>query len=219
MQLTGSEDRVFYRRWILANGWAEAAGLGTTFVLGQEVAPWLEEARDAKTILAGALAAVLLGVLLEGVLVGFAQEAVLRQRLEALRKGSWVSATATGAGLAWALGMIPSTLIALGSAGSSQAPPVEPPALVQYGLAVALGLLGRFSASLSGRFCGSTSRARAAGSERTPSPGRSGCRSYSSAWIGFHGPPLGWLWRRQSTVSADSSGSRWAPFTGGFSFG
>jgi len=141
MEAIGTGDSVFYRRWILANGWAEAAGLGTTFVLGREVAPSLERATGAATVILGAVVAVLLGLILEGALVGLAQEAVLRRRLVALRRGSWVFATAIGAGLAWTLGMIPSTILALGNHDAAASPPVEPPALIQYGLAIVLGFV------------------------------------------------------------------------------
>ena len=58
------EERTFYRRWIVANGLAEAGGLGTTFELGQAVAPALEQIRGLTAILGSALAAVALGTLL-----------------------------------------------------------------------------------------------------------------------------------------------------------
>ena len=94
-------DREFYRRWVIANGWAECAGLGTTFVVGRTAAPLLERAAGVAFVLGGAVAAVVLGVLLEGVLVGVAQERVLRQRLIHMRPRAWIKATAAGAGLAW----------------------------------------------------------------------------------------------------------------------
>jgi hypothetical protein len=136
-----TEDSAFYKWWILANGWAEAAGLGTTFVLGRESAPWISETTGKAAILGGALLAVALGALLEGVLIGAAQESVLRSRLPEIKKGSWIFATAVGAGLAWALGMIPSTLMATSAPEAAAASTPEPPLLVQYGLAVVLGLL------------------------------------------------------------------------------
>jgi hypothetical protein len=68
-----THDTGFYRRWIIANGQAEAAGLGTTFVAGRLVAPHLERVTGLAAILGGALGAVLLGMLLEGVLVGLLQ--------------------------------------------------------------------------------------------------------------------------------------------------
>jgi hypothetical protein len=142
MEPISADESAFYRRWILANGWAEAAGLGTTFVLGREVAPSLERATGAATVVLGALAAVFLGLILEGVLVGLAQEVVLRRRLVALRRGRWIFATAVGAGLAWTLGMIPSTVMALSTSDAAASSlPVEPPALFQYGLAVLLGFV------------------------------------------------------------------------------
>jgi hypothetical protein len=140
-QLGTTTDPVFYRRWIIANGWAEAAGLGTTFVLGRALVPWLEHVTGTVAVLLGALAAVLLGTLLEGVLIGVAQEAVLRDRLATLRKGTWVLATATGAACAWILGMIPSTVLALRPHDSAASQVAEPGALVQYALAGALGLI------------------------------------------------------------------------------
>jgi hypothetical protein len=83
-----ARDTAFYRRWILANGLAEAAGLGTTFVAGRRVAPHLDRMTGVAAILGGALTAVLLGILLEGVVVGVLQERVLRQRLTDLRRGA-----------------------------------------------------------------------------------------------------------------------------------
>lgn len=141
MPKLGTADPVFYRRWIVANGWSEAAGLGTTFVIGRALAPWLEHATGAVVILLGAMAAVVLGTLLEGVLVGVAQEGVLRDRLASLHKRTWVLATAAGAALAWILGMIPSTFMALRPEAAAQSPVTEPGALVQYALAAALGLV------------------------------------------------------------------------------
>ncbi len=136
-----AHDSGFYRRWILANGQAEAAGLGTTFVAGRLVAPHLEQVTGVAAILGGALGAVLLGTLLEGVLVGLLQERVLGQRLPGLRRGAWILATAAGAGLAWLLGMVPSTIMALGATASPGPAAEEPGALVQYGLAMGLGFV------------------------------------------------------------------------------
>ena len=134
-------DRVFYWNWVIANGWAECAGLGTTFSLGRLIAPFLENRSGAATVLGGALLAVLLGIILEGVVVGVAQERVLRQRLVELKPRSWVTATAAGAGLAWLAGMVPSTILALSSGESPETQPAEPGAMVQYALAMGLGFV------------------------------------------------------------------------------
>lgn len=130
-----------YRRWIVANGLAEAAGLGTTFVLGLALAPSLARVTGVAAILGGALAAVALGTLLEGALVGFAQERVLRRRLERLRPGAWTIATAIGAGPAWTLGMVPSTIFSLTAAQTTGAEMSQPDRLLQYALAVVMGLV------------------------------------------------------------------------------
>jgi hypothetical protein len=135
-------ERAFYLRWIVANGLAEAGGLGTTFVLGHALASVLNRVTGIAAILGGALAAVAVGMLLEGVLVGVAQERVLHSRLgHRLLPGAWIVATAIGAGAAWALGMIPSTVMALSASQAPAGPASEPPALVQYGLAAVLGLV------------------------------------------------------------------------------
>lgn len=128
----------WYGRWILANGWAEAAGLGTTLLVGSLAGPVLETRPSVKAVLAGALLAIVLGVLLEGVLVGAAQERVLRLRLPLIPRRAWTLATAGGAGLAWILGMVPSTVMALGESSVDVATP-ESSALAQYALAATLG--------------------------------------------------------------------------------
>ena len=85
--------------------------------------------------------AVILGTFLEGVVVGTAQEHVLRRRVASLPRWSWTRATAAGAALAWVLGMVPSTIMALGTAQPAPSTATEPTALVQYGLAMAMGLV------------------------------------------------------------------------------
>lgn len=117
-------DAAFYRRWVVANGWAEAAGLGTTLALGWRIAPLVEGATGVATVLAAALAAVLTGTLLEGVVVGGAQGGVLYRRLPSLPVRSWIIASAVGAGIAWVLGMIPSTI--MGCARRTLRPPPPP---------------------------------------------------------------------------------------------
>lgn len=131
-----------YVRWVIANGVAEAVGLGTTFVCGMAVAPALMRASGVVEIFGGAALAVLLGMLLEGVLVGSAQAAVLR-RHSSLPARSWVVATAVGAGTAWLLGMVPSTLMALlgADAAPGDAALREPGPLATWALAAGLGLL------------------------------------------------------------------------------
>ncbi len=84
---------------------------------------------------------MVLGTLLEGIVVGAAQELVIAREFRGLRLGDWTKATAIGAGLAWLLGMIPSSIAALSGASASGAPAGEPSALAQYGLAALLGLV------------------------------------------------------------------------------
>jgi hypothetical protein len=128
----------FYQRWIVANAWSECVGLGTTLVIGAVLAPLFAGRASVTGIIAAAVAAIATGVALEGVLVGFAQERVLSQTLTRLPRFSWVSATAIGAGIAWTLGMLPSTLIGLLAETSSESPG-EPGTVLKYSLAVAMG--------------------------------------------------------------------------------
>jgi len=131
----------FYRRWVWANGWAELLGLGATLLLGWFGTRAFSPA-DASPliILAGAFAAIVFGTLLEGILIGFAQARVLHDRLAALAPRSWILATASGAAVAWALGMIPSTVINL--LNSQPASPMsEFPDSPQYLLAAAMGMV------------------------------------------------------------------------------
>jgi hypothetical protein len=138
--MTGADARL-YGRWILANGWAEALGLGTTLLLGRAAAPLLDSTTGIAVTLFGALAAVGLGIVLEGTLVGAIQARVLRQALPGLASRSWISATMLGAGVAWILGMVPSTIAALTTEPGLPVAPTEPSALLQYGFAAGLGLV------------------------------------------------------------------------------
>jgi hypothetical protein len=130
-----------YSRWIAANGLAEAAGLGTTMILGRAMAPALGREADVTAILLAAAAAVILGILLEGVVVGGAQAWVLRGALPDLSAAGWIRATMIGAGLAWLLGMVPSTMAALmvSPPPSGAVPGGDFSSAAQYGLAVLLG--------------------------------------------------------------------------------
>jgi hypothetical protein len=130
----------FLAAWTLANAWSESLGLGSTFVLGRALGPAFEGPPDPALVVSGALAAVGLGALLEGVLVGAAQARVLKLRLPRLSSARWTWATAVGAGLAWLLGMLPGTVLALAADPSQAAsPPAEAPASAQYALALLLG--------------------------------------------------------------------------------
>lgn len=139
----GSSLGSFYRRWIWANSWAEALGLGLTFMLGRAIAPHLGRVPSTSAILLGAAVAILLGAFLEGVVVGYAQARALRSALPELSARAWIGASALGAGAAWVLGMIPSTIMGLLSSpsGPVSSPPAEPSRWLQYALALVLGAI------------------------------------------------------------------------------
>lgn len=129
--------RRLWIRWVLANGVGELVGLGAVFVVGFFLFVGHGEPRGAAA-LAG-LAVLVVGLAtFEGFVVGLAQWLVLRRPVPALTARSWIVATVVGAVVAWLLGMIPSTL---GPAmhGPSAAPPVEPPPLLVFTMAAAMG--------------------------------------------------------------------------------
>lgn len=80
-------------------------------------------------------------MLFEGILVGSAQARVLRARDPGFLSGHWILATAIGAGVAWLLGMIPSTAMALAGPSVAGTPPAWLDGLLQYLLAAAMGLV------------------------------------------------------------------------------
>jgi hypothetical protein len=133
-----------YRRWIAANALAELIGLGGSLATVGAIF-WLAGGVETPLIvIVMALIAILFGTLFEGVIVGLFQWRVLREVFPAITRRVWVTATAVGAGLAWTLGMIPSTVMSLTAAPPPPGEPAltyEPPALLVYGLAGGMGLL------------------------------------------------------------------------------
>lgn len=124
-------DGRFFGRWVAANTLAELLGLGTTGLLIATLAPQLDTA-----LLAGLMVGS--GAVLEGVLVGVLQSSALRTALPRISARSWTGATTLGAGVAWALGVMPSTLMDLGEGAAAA---TEPGALLVFGLAALLGLV------------------------------------------------------------------------------
>lgn len=138
--ITSSEDfwrSKFWWQWVAANAVAELVGLGTVAVVGFLTFQHVAEPAGIVQALVFAGVFIMLGAF-EGLIVGFAQAAVLRTRLPALR--GWVRATVVGAMIAWAIGMIPSTVVSLlQSPDAAQA--AEPPLALVLLLAAALGAI------------------------------------------------------------------------------
>ncbi|MCB0158906.1 MAG: hypothetical protein KDD83_12300 [Caldilineaceae bacterium] len=139
-QQVRQDDRTFQSRWIAANALAEAVGLGGSALVAFA---FLVQWEATWGVIWSAAAVVLLSTLCEGTAVGIAQWSVLRGRLPALRPAAWWASTALGAGVAWTLGMVPSTLMAMGEANAdaAAAPMAEPSTLVVYALAAGMGLV------------------------------------------------------------------------------
>ncbi|HEU5049809.1 MAG TPA: hypothetical protein VFU00_05750 [Gemmatimonadales bacterium] len=144
---TRSGHRQLHVEWIGANAIAEAIGLGTTLVLGRALAARLADTSAVAELLLTAGIAIAAGIVLEGLVVGWAQGRVIHRYFGDVSVGAWVRATALGAGAAWLVGMFPSTVVGLIQLGrapvdAAQPPPdasVGPVPLVQYALAAALG--------------------------------------------------------------------------------
>lgn len=134
-----AERRRLWGRWVRANAWAEVVGLGVSGAAAALVLPRVDG--TALRALGGAALVVLVAGLAEGGIVGWAQHRVLRRPRPDLAVRRWVGATVIGALLAWSLGLVPSTLVALADAGSAEMTEFDLPLLLQFGFAVALGLV------------------------------------------------------------------------------
>ncbi|MCB0076183.1 MAG: hypothetical protein KDD73_02095 [Anaerolineales bacterium] len=129
-----------WQRWVAANAISEMVGLGLTFALIGAITPRLDRLSGALPILAAFVVAVLAG-LIEATAVGWAQWKAMRPWFPTITLSSWWRATAIGALLAYILGYLPSTLMALG-AETTQTTMAEPPQAVVLFLAAALGMVG-----------------------------------------------------------------------------
>lgn len=105
-------DFGFWLRWVAANAIGEIMGLTPVALAGLILARVLAEGGGVAESLIAMLVFCLLGAV-EGTVVGLAQWFVLRRRLPAIKRRSWILATVIGAVAAWFLGMLPSTLGAL----------------------------------------------------------------------------------------------------------
>jgi len=126
--------------WVIANAFGELVGLGVVFACGFALFRFGGEPRTFLGALLYVVVAALLGAF-EGAVVGWAQWRVLRDLFPALGRRAWVAATMVGAVVAWAMGMVPSTVAALHSA-AAEAAPVEPPQVVAMLAAAGMGVVG-----------------------------------------------------------------------------
>ena len=127
----------FWQRWVIANALGELLGLGTVAAVGFFVFQSSGEPTGVAQALAFAAVFILLGAV-EGLVIGLAQQWVLRTLLPSVR--GWVLATVVGAMVAWAVGMVPSTVgnVLQHGATTTQAS-FEPPLVLILLLAAGLG--------------------------------------------------------------------------------
>lgn len=133
-------------QWTLANALGEALGLGATLLIGILLFARLEPAMGSPGPVVSLVLGVIAGASIEGSVVGTLQWLVLRRPLAGLGWLSWAAATAIGAGIAWALGFLPSTIASLLTAAeSTQAGGgmalQDVSGLALYGMAAGLGFV------------------------------------------------------------------------------
>jgi hypothetical protein len=99
-------DSALWRRWVFVTTAGELAGFCVPVLAGALTTAGHVTAAGQATILvvAGAV---------EGAMLGWAQAIVLRRVVAGLDTGSWVRATALGAVVAYAMGMLPSVFFPL----------------------------------------------------------------------------------------------------------
>jgi hypothetical protein len=130
-------DWSLWRSWVVANALGELIGLGAAGAIGAMLASIVGATSETGASLGVAGALIVLGTL-EGLVVGLAQWLVLRRPFPGMRRRSWMLASAAGAFVAWALGMLPSTLADVGAA-AGEAAPVAISDTMMYALAAAMG--------------------------------------------------------------------------------
>ncbi len=118
-----SRDTGFWLRWVIANAVGELLGLGPVAFAAILLVRLFSEGSGPEALFGLGLF-TLLGAF-EGAVVGLAQWLVLRRRLPALTRRSWISATVAGAAAAWLLGMLPSTIMSLIGDGGGAIPEPE----------------------------------------------------------------------------------------------
>lgn len=127
-----------WRHWVLANGAAEAIGLGATLALDALILAALSSQQQPDMAVIGILLVTATGAL-EGSMVGLLQWSVLRRPFPHIARRAWIIATIAGALVAWFLGSLPSTLIDVG-AQQGGVPMDDPSPLMMYALAAGMGL-------------------------------------------------------------------------------
>ncbi|HVP61591.1 MAG TPA: hypothetical protein VMT11_13585 [Myxococcaceae bacterium] len=128
------------RRWVLANGVGELIGLGGVGLLAAALVPGVQRALPGSVAGHVAIAVLMVGLgAFEGAVVGTAQARALAGT--GIQSRAWIRATVLGAVLAWALGMVPSTLMAVLGGPGGPPPGTGPPPAVRLVLAAALGLV------------------------------------------------------------------------------
>jgi hypothetical protein len=94
--------REFLSRWAPPVVVGESAGFAVAATVAVAASATLSDGWSLPAIIAGGVA--------EGALLGLAQSVAWSRIGERVNRGRWVALTAAGAGIAWVLGMTPSTL-------------------------------------------------------------------------------------------------------------
>lgn len=135
-----SPSFVLVHRWVVANAVGELVGLGGVGLAAVWLLPLVRHHLPGSAAAALATAVLMVGLgSVEGAVVGVAQAWALAGTPIPAR--AWIRATVLGAMLAWAAGMVPSTVLALGGHAGDGPPPAGPTPSMRLLLAAGLGLV------------------------------------------------------------------------------
>jgi hypothetical protein len=121
-----------------ATALGELLSLGLVAAIAGGLVWYFGEPRTSLAVLLFTALMILLGAC-EGLILGFAQWLAVHPFLRGLKRREWMKATTLGAVIAWGLGMIPSTLIALQET-TIATPPAQISDVVKYSMAALMGL-------------------------------------------------------------------------------
>lgn len=95
--------------WVVATAVGELVGFAVPAIIGPAAA-WAMRGMVGTSAAITVVGVAVLAGSGEGAILGFAQGLILRRYIQNMAQWKWVLATAVAAALAWAIGMLPSTL-------------------------------------------------------------------------------------------------------------
>lgn len=103
------EGRNLWFWWVVATTAGEFVGFAVPAAVGA-AATWVMEGMEGTFAAVAMVGVMILAGVVEGAVLGFTQWLVLRRYIQNMARREWVLATALAAGVAWTIGMVPSTI-------------------------------------------------------------------------------------------------------------